>query len=66
VTQLRLLGELERGIPVSVTANWKRKLPVITKAGDFGGPDALLKCHQFLYSEELCLGSPQSIGKVTE
>ena len=50
VTRLRLLGEIERGIPISVTENWNRKLPVITKAGDFGGADALLKCSQFLHS----------------
>jgi uncharacterized protein YgbK (DUF1537 family) len=48
VARLRLLGELEKGIPISITENWKRPLPVITKAGDFGGSDALLKCSRFL------------------
>jgi 4-hydroxythreonine-4-phosphate dehydrogenase len=56
VNRLHLLGELERGIPVSMTENWSRQLPVITKAGDFGKPDALLKCSQFLHSADLPLG----------
>lgn len=50
ITRLRLLGELEKGIPISIVENWIRPLPVITKAGDFGGTDALLKCSQFLHS----------------
>jgi uncharacterized protein YgbK (DUF1537 family) len=66
VTQLRLLGELERGIPVSITENWRRPLPVITKAGDFGGPDALLKCSQFLHAEESRIVSPRASGKAIQ
>jgi 4-hydroxythreonine-4-phosphate dehydrogenase len=64
VTSFRLLGELERGIPVSVTENWLRPLPVITKAGDFGGTNALLKCSQFLHSVESSLVSTRESGKV--
>lgn len=64
VAQLRLLGELEKGIPVSVTEGWNRTLPVITKAGDFGGPDALLKCSRFLHAEELRIASSCASGKV--
>ncbi|HEV2485869.1 MAG TPA: four-carbon acid sugar kinase family protein [Terracidiphilus sp.] len=63
VNCLRLLGELQRGIPVSITENWSRQLPVITKAGDFGDTDALLKCSQFMHSAELNVGPPQSIGR---
>ncbi len=48
VTALRLVGELERGVPISTTEDWSRKLPVITKAGDFGRPETLLHCAQFL------------------
>ena len=66
VTQLRLLGELEKGIPVSMTENWNRQLPVITKAGDFGGADALLKCRQFLHREDPRLTSPLNSGKVVQ
>ncbi len=66
VARLRLLGELEKGIPISVTENWGRPLPVITKAGDFGGTDALLKCSQFLHCEESRLALSRQTGKVIE
>jgi uncharacterized protein YgbK (DUF1537 family) len=48
VTGLRLVQELEPGLPFSVTENWGRRLPVITKAGDFGNPNTLLHCRKFL------------------
>jgi uncharacterized protein YgbK (DUF1537 family) len=53
VTGLRLLGELERGVPISTTEEWSRQLPVITKAGDFGRPETLLHCAEFLHSSQL-------------
>lgn len=58
VTGLRLIGELGRGIPVSITENWSRQLNVITKAGDFGKPEALLNCRQFLHSSDRSLHRP--------
>ena len=66
ITQLRLLGELEKGIPISLTENWSRPLPVITKAGDFGGASALLNCSRFLHHEESRLVSARTSGKVIE
>jgi D-threonate/D-erythronate kinase len=48
VTRLRILGELEPGLPLSITENWTRPLPVLTKAGGFGTPQTLLHCRQFL------------------
>lgn len=48
-TGLRLVGELEAGVPASVTDDW-RGLPVITKAGAFGRPDTLLRCRAALRS----------------
>ncbi len=48
VTGLRLVKELEPGLPFSLTENWGRRLPVITKAGDFGNPKTLLHCREFL------------------
>jgi 4-hydroxythreonine-4-phosphate dehydrogenase len=66
VTRLRLLGEVEKGIPFSVTENWNRPLPVITKAGDFGSPDALLKCSQFLHGAEMCQGTTDNTGKAIQ
>lgn len=47
VSGLRLLGEVEPGVPVSVTTQ-PRPLPVITKAGAFGHPDTLLRCRAAL------------------
>jgi 4-hydroxythreonine-4-phosphate dehydrogenase len=49
VTGLRLVKELEPGLPFSITENWGRRLPVITKAGDFGNPQTLVHCRQFLH-----------------
>ena len=66
ITQMRLLGELEKGIPISITENWSRPLPVITKAGDFGGASALLNCSRFLHREESRLVSARTSGKVIE
>ena len=63
VTALRLIGELERGIPVSITENWSRQLPVITKAGDFGKPEALLYCWQFLHSKDRSLHRRRDLRK---
>jgi D-threonate/D-erythronate kinase len=48
ISSLRLVGEVESGLPFSVTSGWKRELPVITKAGGFGNRDSLLRCCQFL------------------
>lgn len=49
VNSLRLIGEVEPGLPFSVTSGWKRELPVITKAGEFGNRDSLLRCRQFIH-----------------
>jgi uncharacterized protein YgbK (DUF1537 family) len=48
ISQLRLLRELEPGLPLSITEGWRRQLPVLTKAGGFGTPHTLLHCRQFL------------------
>lgn len=48
VTRLRLIGELEPGLPLSVTEGSKRTVPVFTKAGDFGNPQSLVHCHRYL------------------
>jgi len=49
VHALELVGELEAGIPLSYTQN-ARRLPVITKAGAFGGEDCLSRAWQLLKS----------------
>jgi hypothetical protein len=61
---LRLIGELEKGVPVSVTENWSRQLPVITKAGDFGKPETLLTCSKFLHSTDRGLNGPRETREV--
>jgi 4-phospho-D-threonate 3-dehydrogenase / 4-phospho-D-erythronate 3-dehydrogenase len=48
IRQLRLLGEVESGLPWSVTEGWRRDLIVLTKAGSFGTPGTLLHCRDFL------------------
>lgn len=44
---LRLVGEIEPGVPLSIAAG-PRPLTVITKAGAFGNRDTLLNCHRML------------------
>ena len=48
IHRLRLLGEVEPGLPWSVTEGWHRTLIVLTKAGSFGTPGTLLHCRDFL------------------
>lgn len=48
IQRLRLLGEVEPGLPWSVTEGWRRTLIVLTKAGSFGTQDTLLHCRDFL------------------
>ena len=46
---LRIMGEVEPGLPYSVAAGWRRALPVLTKAGGFGRAETFLHCRQFLH-----------------
>jgi 4-hydroxythreonine-4-phosphate dehydrogenase len=52
VTSLRMLGELEPGLPFAVTEDHKRALPVVTKAGGFGSSQTLVRCLQHLNTLE--------------
>jgi D-threonate/D-erythronate kinase len=51
VTTLRLVRELETGLPISVveTSNIP-PFTIITKAGDFGGPETLLHCRESIHA----------------
>jgi 4-hydroxythreonine-4-phosphate dehydrogenase len=48
IQRLRLLGEVEPGLPWSITEGWRRVLIVLTKAGGFGTPGTLLTCRDFV------------------
>jgi 4-hydroxythreonine-4-phosphate dehydrogenase len=48
ITHLHLVREIETGVPLSIVENWKRRLPIVTKAGDFGNPQTLSRCQEFL------------------
>lgn len=47
ITGLRLLREIEPGVPLAVSAG-ARQIPVITKSGSFGGRATLAHCVQVL------------------
>jgi len=54
ISQLHLVRELEPGLPISLTRNWTRRLPVLTKAGSFGTAQTLLHCGRFLHELNRC------------
>ena len=55
---LRVLGEVETGLPFSVADAWMRPLPIITKAGAFGSPESLVRCHDFLRKHHVVASPP--------
>ncbi len=63
VTSLRMLGELEPGLPFAVTEGWRRALPILTKAGAFGDAQALVHCRQFLHTLDRSSGSTQRMAE---
>ncbi|UWZ81671.1 four-carbon acid sugar kinase family protein [Occallatibacter riparius] len=48
IRRLRIVDEVEPGIPFSMAEGWTRPLPIITKAGGFGSSGALIRCREFL------------------
>jgi 4-hydroxythreonine-4-phosphate dehydrogenase len=48
ITRLRLIGEVEPGLPFAVAEGWSRTIPILTKAGAFGTSSSLLHCREFL------------------
>jgi 4-hydroxythreonine-4-phosphate dehydrogenase len=48
ISRLHIVGEVEPGLPFSLTLGWSRDLPVLTKAGGFGSPETFLRCREFL------------------
>lgn len=63
VRRLRLIGEVEAGLPFSVTAGWSREIPVLTKAGGFGGRESLLRCLEFLTDLDRGIAVDNARGK---
>jgi uncharacterized protein YgbK (DUF1537 family) len=52
VTSLRMLGELEPGLPFAAAEHNERVLPVVTKAGAFGNSQTLVRCLEHLNTLE--------------
>jgi D-threonate/D-erythronate kinase len=47
-TELRLHGEVGAGLPIGVLVAGPRRVPVVTKSGGFGAPDALTRAAEAL------------------
>ena len=52
ITSLRLIGELEPGLPFAVAEDKEMSLPVVTKAGAFGNSQTLVHCLRYLNTLE--------------
>ncbi len=63
-TQLRLAGEIEPGVPVSV-ATGARAIPVITKAGAFGSRETLVRCYDALrQARVVCASDTNTVAAI--
>jgi 4-hydroxythreonine-4-phosphate dehydrogenase len=51
IQRLRLLGEIEPGLPWSLAECANRDVLILTKAGGFGTPGTLLRCREFLHKK---------------
>jgi 4-hydroxythreonine-4-phosphate dehydrogenase len=60
-TGLRLAGEIEPGVPLSVATGIK-PIPVITKAGAFGARETLFHCHEILRRTRVVSACAANIG----
>ncbi len=63
ITRLHIVGEVEAGLPFSLTSGWSRDLPVLTKAGGFGSPETFLRCREFLSGLEHGIARAQGLRK---
>jgi 4-phospho-D-threonate 3-dehydrogenase / 4-phospho-D-erythronate 3-dehydrogenase len=59
IDRLHLLGEVEPGLPYSVTECQGREIIVLTKAGGFGTPETLLHCREFLQCSRRSADAPE-------
>jgi uncharacterized protein YgbK (DUF1537 family) len=60
VASLRLIGELEPGLPLAVAEDQERSLTVVTKAGAFGNSQTLVRCLRYLNTLERSAGKNPS------
>jgi len=59
---LRMIGEIESGVPISVATGIK-PIPVITKAGAFGSRETLFRCYETLrLARAESAGDPENIS----
>ena len=56
INRLHIVGEVEPGLPFSLTSGWSRELAVLTKAGGFGSAETFLRCRAFLSGLERGIG----------
>jgi D-threonate/D-erythronate kinase len=48
IRRLQVMGEVENGLPFSITSGWHLEMPVLTKAGAFGDRETFFRCREFL------------------
>jgi 4-hydroxythreonine-4-phosphate dehydrogenase len=63
ISRLHIVGEVEPGLPFSLTSGWSRDLPVLTKAGGFGSSETFLRCRAFLSGLEDRIGPAWGLRK---
>jgi len=61
---LRLVGEVEPGLPYSIARCAGSDLLILTKAGGFGTSDTLLRCREFVRSHAVEMRSAMQAGRV--
>ena len=58
ISGIRLVGEVEPGVPLGTGEGGCARIPIITKAGAFGDPETLVRCRAALGSFSLVCFSP--------
>jgi 4-hydroxythreonine-4-phosphate dehydrogenase len=58
ISGIRLVGEVEPGVPLGTGEGGCARIPIITKAGAFGDPETLVRCRAALDGFSLVRLSP--------
>jgi len=53
IRRMRLVGEVEPGLPYSIAQRAGREILILTKAGGFGARETLVSCREFLCAYRL-------------